>query len=87
MARFELFYRVINGGDGSASVAFHMSKSAAEKAEEKDNDEYGEGWAESSVGGVDLEVIDGEIYYVGNRWDAKSGKRVEFKNKLAKKVK
>ena len=53
--KFRLHYRVANNGDGSASVQFFGGKAAAEAAEEKDP----EGWGESTVGSVVL-VAEGD---------------------------
>lgn len=81
MKKFELFYHVVNGGDGSAFPRFFMSEAAAEKAEEAQQEE-GEGWGESSVGSVELTIIDGVVHYVGSRWDAKKKEHIDFTNPL-----
>lgn len=52
--QFKLWYRVRNGGDGSASVEFYPARAPAEFAETEEE----EGWGESSVGWVKLTVGD-----------------------------
>lgn len=64
----KLHYHVRNNGDGSASPVFHTSEAAAERAEEEDFEETGEGWGESCVGNVDLEIVDGKICLVESKW-------------------
>lgn len=58
--KFRLFYRVINGGDGSAIVEFHPTKAAAEFAEAEEEEE---GWGESSVGSVQLTLAGDQLSF------------------------
>src|SRR4051812_40149579 len=50
---FKLYYHVQNCGDGSASVKFHATEKQAIEADENQN----EGWGESSVGFVVLDIL------------------------------
>lgn len=61
MRIFNLAYRIINGGDGSAYPRFHNTRQEAEEAEEKDVEEGKDGWGESSAGSLNLSIIDGRI--------------------------
>lgn len=56
---FELFYNVINCGDGSVSVEFTQKKKSDDEFE--DNDEYG--WSEDSSGSVRLMVKDNKLFF------------------------
>jgi hypothetical protein len=59
MSRFKLYYHVSNGGDGSASTRFHQSEDEARQVDEAQS----EGWAESSVGTLNLKSEGDQIYY------------------------
>lgn len=71
--KFRLYYRVVNNGDGSASVQFFDSRRAAEK-EEEDPEE----WGESTVGSVTLAAAEGGLSLVRPVYDkvAKKFERV-----------
>ncbi len=57
-------YWVANGGDGSVSVAFTQTEKEAEEAEEKDNEEYGDGWGEPSASMLNIYVDDKGNFYL-----------------------
>jgi hypothetical protein len=82
--KFKLHYHVSNNGDGSASVHLHESAEEAEKADENEE----EGWGESSASYVDLkvEIHNGkpEVFYRTLEWDAKKKKHHEIWHKLEK---
>lgn len=59
---FKLHYRVSNNGDGSVSVDFSDDLEKI-TAEDDEANELGEGFAEPTVGTVNLRVTDGKIEY------------------------
>ncbi len=67
---YRLHYHVSNNGDGSASVRFHKTNKAAEKADESQS----EGWGEPSAGHLDLEIQDGKIVRKELEWDREAKK-------------
>lgn len=62
--KYELWYSVENGGDGSAYPIFFNSKDNAEQHQEN----LDEGWAEDCSGAVRLVIRDNDIYLVERRW-------------------
>ena len=59
---FQVHFRCNNQGDGSVRVDFHQNKEVVEQIEENEN-ETGEGWAESSVDTLKLKMEDGKLYF------------------------
>ena len=55
----KIYYCVINGGDGSASVQFFQTEEEAGKRDE----EQCEGWGESSVSSIELKIEDGKTLF------------------------
>ena len=74
---FKLPYWCNNGGDGSVGVNFAASIHDAEDAEEKDNEEYGEGWGEPSASSIALKVEDGKLFFLEGRYNDGTGKYIE----------
>lgn len=70
MKKFRLYYHISNNGDGSASACFHKTEQEAKKADE----EMEEGWGESSASHVDLELVDGKLYFYNYEYNGKKGK-------------
>lgn len=58
MKIIRLYYRVQDCGDGSVSVRWYKEEKEAEDAEEHDIEEGGNGWGESSVNSIRLEIDD-----------------------------
>lgn len=58
----KLYYHCESDGCGSVLVHFHVTEKEANDAEEKDYEDSGEGWGDSSVGEVELKVVDGKIF-------------------------
>lgn len=56
---FRLPYWCSSNGDGSVSVRFEKSLEAAERADEKQD----EGWGESSAGYVEVKVENGKLFF------------------------
>lgn len=78
---FELPYWVKNSGDGSVSVKICASLTEAEKADE----EQDEGWGESSASTISLKIENGKLYFETYDWDAPRDKRVVWKEVPVKK--
>lgn len=55
--KVKLHYNVVNAGDGSVYVNFYADKKSADENEESND----EGWGESSVSNVELDIINGKI--------------------------
>ena len=64
---YELWYSVVNAGDGSAYPKFFTSKESAQKHQEKGNED-GDGWAEDCSGVAQLIIKDDVIFYTVNEW-------------------
>lgn len=64
---FNLHYRCVNNGDGSASVEFHNTKLEAETEEEAEE----ESWGDSSVDSLILDIQDGKIVRKSLEWNGK----------------
>jgi hypothetical protein len=72
---YKLWYYVQNGGDSSAYTKFCETEKQAREEDEAQN-EGGDGWAESSVGYVELQITGGVLYRKEYRWDSKTKQRV-----------
>lgn len=95
---YEVFYNVHNGGDGSVSVSFFESSELAEFDEEKQMDDFDDGWAESSCGSLKFKgdnitpaeigvqgIITKEFYFIeyfAREWDATDEKCQKFLDKF-----
>jgi hypothetical protein len=61
---YELWYYCENNGDGSASVHFCESESEANTLDEAQP----EPWGESSVGSIELKLVDGRLSFEKRVW-------------------
>ena len=57
-------YWVMNGGDGSAIAHFAQTKEIAETEEEKDSEDYMDGWGEPSAGELKIYIDDKNNFYL-----------------------
>lgn len=60
--RWKLPYWISNNGDGSASIQIVETEEEAERKDDEQN-ESGDGWAESCCGYIEIIMIDGVPHY------------------------
>ena len=72
---YKLWYYVENCADGSAITRFCETEKEAREADDAQN-ESGDGWGESSVGCVELQITGGILYRKEYKWDNKSKQRM-----------